>query len=270
MRVTQGTFSFLPDLTDEEIEAQIKYSLRNGWAISVEYTDDPHPAERLLGDVGPAALRHEAGRRTNSRCARSRACREALPGALHQGDRLRPELRPADDRAELHRQPALGRAGLQPRPRADRHDRTNGYRQHSVRARTPPPGGATRPNGAEAVTIVAEHAFSVVPRAPGEPRTAARAAPEGEHGSQLDVDEAAEARRAIRKRSRAGPNVVAVLDQLDRELIGLAPVKTRIREIAALLVVDRLRGEVGLASERPSLHMSLHRQPGHRARRRWR
>jgi len=43
MRVTQGTFSFLPDLTDEQIEAQIHYALRNGWAISVEYTDDPHP-----------------------------------------------------------------------------------------------------------------------------------------------------------------------------------------------------------------------------------
>jgi ribulose-bisphosphate carboxylase small chain len=43
MRVTQGMFSFLPDLTDEEIEAQIHYALRNGWAISVEYTDDPHP-----------------------------------------------------------------------------------------------------------------------------------------------------------------------------------------------------------------------------------
>ena len=43
MRVTQGTFSFLPDFTDEEIEAQIRYALGNGWAISVEYTDDPHP-----------------------------------------------------------------------------------------------------------------------------------------------------------------------------------------------------------------------------------
>jgi ribulose-bisphosphate carboxylase small chain len=43
MRVTQGTFSFLPELTDEQIDAQIKYALRNGWALSVEYTDDAHP-----------------------------------------------------------------------------------------------------------------------------------------------------------------------------------------------------------------------------------
>jgi ribulose-bisphosphate carboxylase small chain len=43
MRITQGTFSFLPDLTDAEIRAQIEYALKQGWALSVEYTDDPHP-----------------------------------------------------------------------------------------------------------------------------------------------------------------------------------------------------------------------------------
>ncbi|MEJ2554444.1 MAG: ribulose bisphosphate carboxylase small subunit [Gammaproteobacteria bacterium] len=42
-RITQGQFSFLPDLTDEQITAQIKYALQNGWAVNVEYTDDPHP-----------------------------------------------------------------------------------------------------------------------------------------------------------------------------------------------------------------------------------
>jgi probable Rubsico expression protein CbbX len=57
-------------------------------------------------------------------------------------------------------------------------------------------------------------------------------------------------------------NVVEVLDQLDRELIALTPVKTRIREIAALLLIDKLRREVGLASERPSLHMSFTGNPG--------
>jgi ribulose-bisphosphate carboxylase small chain len=43
MRVTQGTFSFLPDLTDSQIRAQIEYCLFQGWAVSVEHTDDPHP-----------------------------------------------------------------------------------------------------------------------------------------------------------------------------------------------------------------------------------
>ena len=42
-RVTQGQFSFLPDLTDEQIRAQIEYALQRGYAINVEYTDDPHP-----------------------------------------------------------------------------------------------------------------------------------------------------------------------------------------------------------------------------------
>ena len=43
MRLTQGTFSFLPDLTDEQIKKQVKYCLDQGRAIGIEYTDDPHP-----------------------------------------------------------------------------------------------------------------------------------------------------------------------------------------------------------------------------------
>jgi ribulose-bisphosphate carboxylase small chain len=43
MRITQGTFSFLPDFSDGEIRAQIEYCLKNNWAVSVEFTDDPHP-----------------------------------------------------------------------------------------------------------------------------------------------------------------------------------------------------------------------------------
>ena len=43
MKLTQGAFSFLPDLTDEQISKQIVYALNKSWAISIEYTDDPHP-----------------------------------------------------------------------------------------------------------------------------------------------------------------------------------------------------------------------------------
>ena len=43
MRITQGTFSYLPDFTDEQIRAQVQYCLENDWPIAVEYTDDPHP-----------------------------------------------------------------------------------------------------------------------------------------------------------------------------------------------------------------------------------
>ncbi len=58
--------------------------------------------------------------------------------------------------------------------------------------------------------------------------------------------------------SGAGP----VLQQLDDELVGLAPVKQRIREIAALLLVDRVRAKFGLTSEPPTLHMSFTGNPG--------
>jgi ribulose-bisphosphate carboxylase small chain len=43
MKITQGQFSFLPDLTDDEIRLQVDYALSKGWALSIEWTDDPHP-----------------------------------------------------------------------------------------------------------------------------------------------------------------------------------------------------------------------------------
>jgi probable Rubsico expression protein CbbX len=69
--------------------------------------------------------------------------------------------------------------------------------------------------------------------------------------TELDLD-------AVFRESDIG----AVLDGLERELVGLAPVKGRIREIAALLLVDKLRRSVGLSAEAPSLHMSFTGNPG--------
>ena len=60
----------------------------------------------------------------------------------------------------------------------------------------------------------------------------------------------------------AQSQVEAVLDELDRDLVGLAPVKARIRDIAALLVVDKLRAAHGLAAQSPSLHMCFTGNPG--------
>lgn len=60
----------------------------------------------------------------------------------------------------------------------------------------------------------------------------------------------------------AESNLGAIFAQLDADLIGLAPVKDRIREIAALLLVDKLRERVGLATEPPPLHMSFTGGPG--------
>jgi probable Rubsico expression protein CbbX len=90
---------------------------------------------------------------------------------------------------------------------------------------------------------------------------ASRPAPQEEPGIEpavtAAVDLAASPQTVVRK-----TGLDAVLDQLDSDLVGLAPVKTRIREIAALLVVDRLRREHGLPSERPSLHMCFTGNPG--------
>jgi len=73
-RLTQGQFSFLPDLTDEEISAQINYGLDKGYAWSVEYTDDPHPRNTYwemfgnpmfdLGDAAGVMLELKACRET--------------------------------------------------------------------------------------------------------------------------------------------------------------------------------------------------------------
>ena len=67
MRITQGTFSYLPDLTADEIRAQVQYAIDRGWAVAVEFTDDPHPRNVLwemwglpMFDVADAsAVMHE-------------------------------------------------------------------------------------------------------------------------------------------------------------------------------------------------------------------
>ena len=76
MRITQGAFSFLPDLTDDQISAQVDYCLRSDWAIGVEYTDDPHPRNVLWEMWGNPMfdLRDAAGVMMEVR-----ACRKAFP-----------------------------------------------------------------------------------------------------------------------------------------------------------------------------------------------
>jgi len=75
-KITQGQFSFLPDLTDEQILAQINYGLQQGWALNVEFTDDPHPRNTYWEMWGlpmfdlkdPAAILYEVNE-----------CRKAYP-----------------------------------------------------------------------------------------------------------------------------------------------------------------------------------------------
>jgi len=75
--------------------------------------------------------------------------------------------------------------------------------------------------------------------------------------SSGNVTETVDLRRELEE-----TRIEEVLDQLDRELVGLAPVKARIRQIAALLLVDRVRRRMGLVSETPTLHMSFTGNPG--------
>ncbi|MGE5451491.1 MAG: ribulose bisphosphate carboxylase small subunit [Acidobacteriota bacterium] len=75
-RLTQGQFSFLPDLTDEEIAMQVDYGLRKDYAWSVEYTDDPHPRNTYWEMYGSPMfdLKDAAGV-----VQEVRACRETFP-----------------------------------------------------------------------------------------------------------------------------------------------------------------------------------------------
>lgn len=77
MRLTQGTFSFLPDLTDVQIHAQVEYCLAKGWAVSVEHTDDPHPRNTYWEMYGMPMfdLKDAAGV-----MAEIAGCRKTFPG----------------------------------------------------------------------------------------------------------------------------------------------------------------------------------------------
>ncbi len=199
MRITQGTFSFLPDLTDEQIAAQLRYALRNGWAIMVEHTDDPHPRNGLweMWDAPQFDLHEDDA---DLALGEVRAAREAHPHDYVKVVCYDRSLGRQSSRAVVHRRPAGGRAGLpalapgRPGPAHPLHDRAR-------------------------MTVAA-------------------------------------ARTSDETRVRE------LLAGLDDELVALAPVKRRIREIAALLVVERLREEAGLQTTRPSLHMSFTGSPG--------
>jgi ribulose-bisphosphate carboxylase small chain len=135
MRITQGAFSFLPDLTDEEVAAQVAYALRNGWSIAVEYTDDPHPRNSywemwglplfdLTPDQADVAMREVA------------ACRERFP---HHYARV-----VAYDASYGRQTTALSfivnRPAHEPGfrlERADRHDRAVEYRLHAYATDVP-------------------------------------------------------------------------------------------------------------------------------------
>ncbi len=151
MKITQGTFSFLPELTDEQIVAQVRYALGHGWAMSVEYTDDPHPRNsywEMWGQPMFDLMQEEAGVVLRE----VRACREA-----HGNEYVK--LSAYD--ASLGRQTTalsfiVSRPASEPGFRLDRtdsHDRMMRYGLHPYSADRPS-GQRYRPtngNGAGAV-----------------------------------------------------------------------------------------------------------------------
>jgi ribulose-bisphosphate carboxylase small chain len=141
MHVTQGTFSYLPELTDDEITAQINYALENSWPLSVEFTDDPHPRNTywemwgmpMFDLADPAGVLMEVN-----------ACREAYGNCYIR-------LNAYD--ARLGRQTVVlsflvNRPAEEPGFRLDRqesHDRVIRYTTHAY-ATDRPPGERYRPD----------------------------------------------------------------------------------------------------------------------------
>lgn len=133
MRITQGTFSHLPDFTDGDIRAQAQYALDNGWALSVEFTDDPHPRNNLweMWGLPMLDLAHAAGVLTEVR-----ACREAYPNHYVKVNAFDSSL----GRQTTALQFIVQRPAEEPGFRLDRqetHDRTQRYAFHSYAAETP-------------------------------------------------------------------------------------------------------------------------------------
>jgi ribulose-bisphosphate carboxylase small chain len=137
MRITQGTFSFLPDLSDEQIAAQIRYALDRGWAMSVEFTDDPHPRNSYWDMWGLPMFDLGSGE-AEVVLREVRACREAHPDHYVKLN--------AYDSSLARQTTALsfivGRPPREPGfrlERTDAHDRVIRYRIH--------PYAADRPSG---------------------------------------------------------------------------------------------------------------------------
>jgi ribulose-bisphosphate carboxylase small chain len=146
MRLTQGTFSFLPDFTDEQIEAQIVYSLEHEWAMSVEYTDDPHPRNSYW-EMWGLPLFDLPVEDADQFMREVRACREAFPN--HYIKVLAYD--PKRGRQTTALSFIVNRPAEEPGFRLDRqdsHDRTIRYTVHPYA--TEQPAGKRYLNGAAA------------------------------------------------------------------------------------------------------------------------
>jgi ribulose-bisphosphate carboxylase small chain len=144
MRITQGTFSFLPDFTDEQIAAQIRFALQHDWAMSIEHTDDPHPRNPYW-DMWGVPLFDLPEEEADVVLHELRACREAHPDSYIKLIAYDPTKgRQTTALSFIVRRPAR-----EPGFRLDRtesHDRVMRYHLHPYAADAP--AGSRYQNGA--------------------------------------------------------------------------------------------------------------------------
>jgi len=144
MRLTQGAFSFLPDFTDEEIEAQVRYSVANGWSISIEYTDDPHPRNSYWELWGLPLFDLELGT-VPAALDEIRACREAFPDSYVKVSAYDPSY----GRQTTALSFIVNRPADEPGFRLERSDRQNRVMQYTLQpySADEPPGRRYGTNG---------------------------------------------------------------------------------------------------------------------------
>ena len=244
MRVTQGTFSFLPDFTDEQIDAQIRYAL----AQRLGDVDRVHrrPASRgtRTGRCGACRCSISRWRRTPTDVLREVRAAARRSRTLHQADRLRPDVHAPDDRARVHRQTARRvEQGF-------RLDRIQGPRPRDPLSPAPvrnraARGAALRPQRNGSMTVL-----EATPPSP----TLATGEQEARSATSRTI---AEVLRGDERRTRCSTSSTASWSRSH-------PVKPRIREIAALLLIDRLRRP--RSDSRPTGRRCTCRSPATRAR----
>jgi ribulose-bisphosphate carboxylase small chain len=127
MRLTQGAFSFLPDLTDAQISSQIEYCLGNGWAVSIEYTDDPHPRNTYWEMFGQPMfdIRDAAGIMSELQ-----SCRKTFPQAYIKVNAFDSSL----GRESLRLSFIVGRPGKEPGFSLERRELGGRKVQYTTRA----------------------------------------------------------------------------------------------------------------------------------------
>ena len=223
-RLTQGQFSFLPDLTDEQIGRQLEYALGSNWSIGIEYTDDPHPRNTYWEMFGIPMfdLRDAAGV-----LMEINDCRKTYPNHYIRRQRLRRHARRRVADHELHGQPP----GATSRASAWRAKRSG--TPGSLHASRPTPPTAPRAS-ATCAECTMQHA------------TAAAPSIDLQRDSFAHANVQRGARPARRRADRPGASQAAV------------------REIAAFLAVTTRSQAARARRRAAEPAHELHRQSGHR------